>query len=315
MYVMPDGVLCADVAARPAVPAIPAAVLHHAGNVRSRDYGRSSSDGNCTERPDASAALRMPANLAKRSGSGAGATPSMCSARASPSSSSPSLTTASGQPALRNLSKIGPQHDTGVDQRPAAEAGCAEHGQPLADRQVVEPGRIAQLRRASRQPCCLAPRLGRSRKIAGPPKPALLEDRHAQAHACEAGCCDAAAVARADDDRIVDRHRFADGLVAKTMKRSIRPKILLTARNGCHEADEDRCKGNCLMLRDFSCGNRSRGAVWQGVPSLRPAGAGIVLATSNRPSVSTRNPCRPASCATAGTGRLRYRPIDRSPLI
>src|SRR6476660_745505 len=63
--------------------------------------------GSCTERPDASAALRMPANLAKRSGSGTGATPSMASARASPSSSSPSPTTASGQPALRNRLRSG----------------------------------------------------------------------------------------------------------------------------------------------------------------------------------------------------------------
>jgi hypothetical protein len=64
-------------------------------------------DGNCTERPEASAALRMPANLAKRSGPGTGATPSMASARANPSSRSPSLTTAIGQPALRNLPSSG----------------------------------------------------------------------------------------------------------------------------------------------------------------------------------------------------------------
>src|SRR6476659_11343043 len=63
--------------------------------------------GNCTRRPDASAALRIPANLAKRSGPGTGATPSMASARASPFSRSPSLTTASGQPALRSLSRSG----------------------------------------------------------------------------------------------------------------------------------------------------------------------------------------------------------------
>src|SRR5262245_35792053 len=63
--------------------------------------------GNCTERPDAAAALRIPANLAKRSGPGTGATPSIASARARPSNSSPSLTTASGQPALRNLPRSG----------------------------------------------------------------------------------------------------------------------------------------------------------------------------------------------------------------
>ena len=33
--------------------------------------------------------------------------------------------------------EIGPKHNAGVDQRPAAKAGRAEHGQPLADRQVV----------------------------------------------------------------------------------------------------------------------------------------------------------------------------------
>src|SRR6185369_5162955 len=40
----------------------------------------------------------------------------------------------------------------------------------------------------------------------------LLEDRHAQPHAGEAGSRDAAAVAGPDDDRIVDRHRFAHRL-------------------------------------------------------------------------------------------------------
>src|SRR6185295_18480980 len=64
-------------------------------------------DGSCTVRPDASAALRMPANLAKRSGSGTGPTPSMASARANPSSRWPSLTTAAGQPALRSLPRSG----------------------------------------------------------------------------------------------------------------------------------------------------------------------------------------------------------------
>src|SRR6516162_5201563 len=64
-------------------------------------------DGNCTERRDASAALRIPANLAKRSGPGTGATPSIASARANPLSRSPSLTTATGQPALRNLPRSG----------------------------------------------------------------------------------------------------------------------------------------------------------------------------------------------------------------
>src|SRR5215471_19990223 len=64
-------------------------------------------DGNCTERPEASAALRIPANLAKRSGPGTGATPSIASARANPSNRRPSLTTASGQPALRNLPRSG----------------------------------------------------------------------------------------------------------------------------------------------------------------------------------------------------------------
>src|SRR5262245_65110290 len=59
--------------------------------------------GSCTERPDASAARRIPANLAKRSGPGTGAIPSIASARANPSTRSPSLTTASGQPTLRNL--------------------------------------------------------------------------------------------------------------------------------------------------------------------------------------------------------------------
>src|SRR5437764_11242169 len=63
--------------------------------------------GNCTERPDASASLRIPASLAKLSGPGTGATPSIVSARASPSSRSPSPTTASGQPALRNLPRSG----------------------------------------------------------------------------------------------------------------------------------------------------------------------------------------------------------------
>src|SRR5258705_11541390 len=63
--------------------------------------------GNCTERPDASAARRIPANLAKRSGAGTAATPSIASARASPMGRSPSLTTASGQPALRNLPRSG----------------------------------------------------------------------------------------------------------------------------------------------------------------------------------------------------------------
>src|SRR6185295_16758375 len=64
-------------------------------------------DGNCTERPDAAAAPRIPANLAKRSGPGTGATPSIASARARPFSSSPSRTTAAGQPAARNLSRLG----------------------------------------------------------------------------------------------------------------------------------------------------------------------------------------------------------------
>src|SRR5215471_11702859 len=63
--------------------------------------------GNCAERPTAAAALRMPPNLAKRSGAGTGATPSIDSARASPSSSNPSLITASGQPALRSLQRSG----------------------------------------------------------------------------------------------------------------------------------------------------------------------------------------------------------------
>src|SRR5688572_15768569 len=63
--------------------------------------------GNCTEQPDASAALRMPAYLAKRSGPGTGATPSIASARAIPFGRSPSLTTAFGQPALRNLPRSG----------------------------------------------------------------------------------------------------------------------------------------------------------------------------------------------------------------
>src|SRR5262249_24528564 len=64
-------------------------------------------DGNCTVRPDASAALRIPANLAKRSGLGTGATPSIACARTNPFSRSPSLTTAAGQPALRNLPRSG----------------------------------------------------------------------------------------------------------------------------------------------------------------------------------------------------------------
>src|SRR6185295_9508240 len=63
--------------------------------------------GSCTERPDASAALHIQPNLAKRSGAGTGAMPSMASARASPVSRNPSPTTASGQPALRNLPRSG----------------------------------------------------------------------------------------------------------------------------------------------------------------------------------------------------------------
>src|SRR5215471_928587 len=63
--------------------------------------------GNCTGRREAFAALSIPANLAKRSGPGTGATPSIASARASPFSRSPSLTTACGQPALRNLPRSG----------------------------------------------------------------------------------------------------------------------------------------------------------------------------------------------------------------
>src|SRR6185436_7983620 len=63
--------------------------------------------GNSTGRPPASASLRMPASLAKRSGSGTGPTPSIASALASPFNSSPSLMTASGQPALRNLARSG----------------------------------------------------------------------------------------------------------------------------------------------------------------------------------------------------------------
>src|SRR5262245_3552100 len=63
--------------------------------------------GNCTERPEAFAALRIPANLAKRSGLGTGATPSIASARASPFSRSPSLTTAFGQPAWHSLPRSG----------------------------------------------------------------------------------------------------------------------------------------------------------------------------------------------------------------
>src|SRR6187200_1236167 len=55
--------------------------------------------GNITERPAASATLRMPASLAKPAGEGTGATPRIASARANPLSRSPSLTTASGQPA------------------------------------------------------------------------------------------------------------------------------------------------------------------------------------------------------------------------
>src|SRR6516164_7128664 len=45
--------------------------------------------------------------------------------------------------------------------------------------------------------------------------PPLLEERQAQTHAREAGCCDAAAVAGTDDDGIVDRHRLADCLCCK----------------------------------------------------------------------------------------------------
>ncbi len=168
-------------------------------------------DGNCTARPEASAALRMPANLAKRSGSGTGPTPSMCSARASPFEQETIAGNRFRPAGLAQSVETGSKHDAGVDQRAAAEAGRAEHGQPLADREVVEPGRVAQLRRAARQPRCLAPGLGRGRKVAGPPEPALLENRHAQAHAREAGCGYAAAVAGADDDRIVGRHRLADG--------------------------------------------------------------------------------------------------------
>ena len=164
-----DGVLGADVAARPAVAAMPAGVLHHAGSVQPRRVR----DRHRRQLHRSGPTLPPPCACRHTWRSAPGWAPARrraSSPRAQvPSSSSPSLTTASGQPALRNRLEIGPQHDAGVDQRPAAEAGCAEHGQPLADRQIVEPGRIAELRRAPGQPCRLAPCLGRDRKIAGPP--------------------------------------------------------------------------------------------------------------------------------------------------
>src|SRR5262245_59121552 len=64
-------------------------------------------DGNCMGRPAAAAARCIPPSLAKRSGQGTGATPSMASARLSPSSNNPSSVTAAGQPALRSLWRSG----------------------------------------------------------------------------------------------------------------------------------------------------------------------------------------------------------------
>ena len=230
---------------------MPAGVLHHACNVRSRTVG----DRHRRQLHRTARRFRRPAHAGKlgkalRAGHRRDAEHCL---RPRQSLQQESIADHRIRPTgLAQSAKIGPKHDAGVDQRPAAEAGCAEHGQPLADRQVVEPGRIAQLRRAARQPHRLAPCLARSRKIAGPPKPPLLEDRQAQTHAREAGCCDTAAVAGADDDRIVDRHRFADCLGCKNHETLDPPRKDLTRRSQrvVHgDADAHRCRGICLMLR------------------------------------------------------------------
>ena len=256
MYVISDRVLCADVATRPAVPAIPAGVLHHACRVRSRTMG----DRHRRQLHRPARRFRRPAHARKlgkalRSGHRRDAEHGL---RAREPLQQESIADHRIRPTgLAQSAEIGPKHDTGVDQRPAAEAGCAEHGQPLADRQVVEPGRIAQLRRAARQPHCLAPCLDRCRKIAGPPLPPLLEHRHAQTHAREAGCRDTAAVAGADDDRIVDRHRLADCLCCKDHQTLDPPRKDLTRRSqtssSARSSDAHRCRGICLTASCRAC--------------------------------------------------------------
>ena len=151
MYVMPDGVLCAHVAARPAVPAMPAGVLHHACNVRSRTVG----DRHRRQLHRTARRFRRPAHAGKLGKALRAGHRRDTEHRLRPRQSLQQESIADHRirpTGLAQSAEIGPKHDAGVDQRPAAEAGCAEHGQPLADRQVVEPGRIAQLRRAARQP-------------------------------------------------------------------------------------------------------------------------------------------------------------------
>ena len=113
------GVLGADVAARPAVAAVPAGVLHHAGNVGSRLVG----DRHRRQLHRTARCLRRPAHareLGKALGGG-----HRRDAQHGLRPRQPLLQEAVADHRIRpaglaQSAEIGPQRDTGVDQRPAA---------------------------------------------------------------------------------------------------------------------------------------------------------------------------------------------------